>query len=286
MTKQAAILQFDLSPLAKAGVLVRNMQSQETADEHAISAPHRDKHCLLMLATHGRFRLNLDFEELAIAAPALLFVFPGQVHQVLEIEEPQGWAVSFDPALLGKALQLVLETGLRAPLRLETQAAFCQQASMLLALMEQVQSGRPDAYTGSTTHAMLNALLSLIAGQLVPAEPDAKPKDRRGVLLEQAFGQLLKQHYKAWKQPARYAAELAVSVAHLNDTVRGITGASLSAHIQQRAILEAKRLLCFTDLSIKEVGYAVGYDEPVYFGKLFRKVTGTTPRHFRQQFRD
>ncbi|MEO6686116.1 MAG: AraC family ligand binding domain-containing protein, partial [Dyadobacter sp.] len=98
--QQQSIRQFELSPLAKAGVFVINMQKSDRDDHHDTITPHRDAHYLLMFATHGRFKLNLDFEELAVKAPAMLFVYPGQVHNILEIDEPQGWAVSFDPSLI------------------------------------------------------------------------------------------------------------------------------------------------------------------------------------------
>ena len=279
------IRQFGLSPLAKAGVLVRSLQDRGSEAEHTVTAPHRDAHCLLLLATHGRFTLHLDFEEVAFAAPALLLVFPERVHQVLDMQEPQGWGLSFDPVLLDSELLPVLDQGFAAPLLPDPQAAFYQQAVTLLELLAQLQAGGSDAYTGRTTHALLNALFNLLAGKAAVMAA-TKPRESRAVLLGQGFSQLLKRQYKTWKQPARYAAELAVSVAHLNDTVKALTGASLSAHIQRRAILEAKRLLYFTDLSVKEIGYAVGYDEPVYFGKLFKKVAGVTPRRFRRQFRD
>lgn len=279
------ITQFDLSPIARNGVLLRNMQYQSGVKEHAVSMPHRDSHCLLMVATGGRFVLSLDFNEVAFAAPALLVVLPEQVHYVIEITEPTGWGISFDPSLLSNELQLVLERWFNAPLFLERETAFFQQAVVLLDLIEKIQSGMTDTYTGKTIHALLNALLSLMAGQFASA-PKTASMEGRGRVIEQGFSQLLKQQYKAWKRPAQYAAELAISVAHLNDTVKRITGASISAHIQQRTILEAKRLLYFTDLSVKEISYEVGYHEPVHFGKLFKKSTGLTPLHFRQQFRD
>ncbi|MCZ8216998.1 MAG: helix-turn-helix domain-containing protein, partial [Cyclobacteriaceae bacterium] len=73
---------------------------------------------------------------------------------------------------------------------------------------------------------------------------------------------------------------------HLNDTVKAFTSNSVSTHIQQISILEAKRQLYFTNKSVKEIAYDLGYDEPVYFGKLFKKITNHTPLAFRQQFRD
>jgi AraC family transcriptional activator of pobA len=283
---QPEILQFELSPLAKAGVLVMNMENGAAVEQHDTKTPHRDDHYLLMLATHGQFKLNLDFELLEIVAPAMLFVFPGQVHEVLEMEQPQGWAVSFDPALIDGEFQQILEKELQGPMALQPDTDFYRQLVSLMQLLESQQSGQQDAYTGRATHGLLTALLGWIAGRITSVAADHKTKESRGTLIVQSFNGLLKQHYKTWKQPARYAAELAISVAHLNDMVKTGTGMPVSVHIRQQSVLEAKRLLCFTDLSVREIGYELGYEEPVYFGKLFRKTTGITPLQFRQQFRD
>lgn len=126
----------------------------------------------------------------------------------------------------------------------------------------------------------------LIASNFISTSPIENTTENRGSILRDAFNQLLKKYYKTWKQPAQYASELAISVAHLNDTVKELTGYPVSIHIQQASILEAKRQLYFTNKSVKEIGYEVGYDEPVYFGKLFKKITNLTPLAFRQKFRD
>ncbi|UOQ69628.1 helix-turn-helix domain-containing protein [Hymenobacter volaticus] len=169
---------------------------------------------------------------------------------------------------------------------MDTQSPFYARVVALLSLLTDCQADLANAYSGRTLQTLFITLLSLVAGQLTPDSAAVPAREGRGPQIERAFQQLLRQHYAQWKQPAQYAAALNITVAHLNDTVKALTGTSVSAHLQQRAILEAKRLLGFTDRSVKEIGYALGYDEPVYFGKLFKKVTGLTPQQFRYQFRD
>ncbi|WP_197076815.1 AraC family transcriptional regulator [Hymenobacter terrenus] len=275
-----------LSPLARAGVLIKNLKNLTSENDCNSSGPHRDAHYLLVLATQGWFNLTLDFEEIVVTAPALLVILPGQVHQILQVTDPQGWTISFDSSLMDKEVEMVLAKGMRGPLLLTAQTAFYEQVLALLHLLSDLHSGKAEAYTGRTTQSLLGALLSLVAGQLVNHPPISKKPKRCATFIEQTFTQLLHRHYSTWKKPSQYAAALALSVAHLNDTIKGITGASVSSHIQQRAILEAKRLLYFTERSVKDIGYEVGYDEAVYFGKLFKKVTGLTPLQFRQQFRN
>lgn len=282
----AFVPRYDLSPQAKAGVLVRDLQQAAPAAGHESAAPHRDTHYLLVLLTQGELHLRVDFEAIALVGPALLLVSPGQVHQLLGTTCPQGWGVSFEPNLLAAEWQLLLEQGLARPPQLATPAPFYARAAALLQLLADCQAGVADAYTGRTLHTLLTALLSLVAGQLAPDPTGLWPPETRGRLLARAFEDLLRQHYAQWKQPAQYAAALAITGAHLNDTVKEQTGLSVSAHIQQRAVLEAKRLLYTTARSVQEIGYTLGYDEPVYFGKLFKKLTGLTPQQFRRTIRE
>ncbi|WP_324677438.1 AraC family transcriptional regulator [Hymenobacter sp. GOD-10R] len=278
---------YPLSPLARAGVLVRSLSLPAPEAEHSHRAPHRDAHYLLVLLQAGELRLTLDFEDLALAGPTLLLISPGQVHRLREAITPQGWGVSFEPSLVDEQARDLLEQRLRQPLPLTGHFTFEGRANTLLALLADCQTEvAANAHSGPMLHALLAALLHLVAGLLAPPATSAEVSITRGEALLDGFRQLLRQHFTTWKQPAQYAAALAVTPSHLNDTVKALSGSSVSTHLQQRTILEAKRLLYYSDQSVKHIGYTLGYDEPVYFGKLFKKVTGLTPQQFRRTIRE
>ncbi|WP_456311674.1 AraC family transcriptional regulator [Pseudomonas shirazensis] len=279
------IQQFELSPHAKAGIIIVTMEN-ENPDEHDISKPHRDNHCQLMLAINGTFKLNIDFENVEFTAPALVCVFPEEVHYIVEVKNPKGWMISFDPSLVSTEVLQLLENKINNPFLLQRESIFCQQLIILMDLIEKVQLENTNNYTQKSIHSLLNALLSLVAGELVSNLSLDKSKENRSIIIKETFIKLTKQHFKTWKQPAQYASALSISASHLNDTVKLLTGSPVSVHIQEASILEAKRLLYFTDNNVKEIAYLVGYDEPVYFGKLFKKVTNLTPLEFRKKFRD
>jgi AraC family transcriptional activator of pobA len=283
--QQKHISQFDISPLAKAGIHILNMQ-EEIREEHDISTPHRDSHFLLMLATSGHFELNIDFKEVSFSNPTLFCVFPEQVHNIVKVQKPKGWIISFDPAIIDEEIKHLFESRFDNPMSLEPASDFYLSSVTLLHLMEKSQSSIINKYSNKSIHALLTAFLNSIASNLVFTTAIESKNENRSTVIKDAFNQLLKQHFKNWKQPAQYASELAISVAHLNDTIKALTGSPVSIHIQQASIFEAKRQLYFTNKSVKEIGYEVGYNEPVYFGKLFKKITNLTPLAFRQQFRD
>ncbi|RZM17643.1 MAG: helix-turn-helix domain-containing protein, partial [Pedobacter sp.] len=101
-----------------------------------------------------------------------------------------------------------------------------------------------------------------------------------------AFRKLLEKNYVDLKRPNQYATLLHISTSYLNDCIKGSTGYSASYLIQERIILEAKRLLYHTDKSVKEIASELGYDDYPYFSRLFTKVTGVSAIAFRRKNRD
>ena len=73
-----------------------------------------------------------------------------------------------------------------------------------------------------------------------------------------------------------------ISTKHLSQTLKNITGKVAKDHIQDRLALEAKRLLLHTSLSVKEIAYEIGFEEPLHFSGFFKKRVGVSPSQFRQ----
>jgi AraC-like DNA-binding protein len=87
---------------------------------------------------------------------------------------------------------------------------------------------------------------------------------------------------KAVKSVSGYASQMNVSEKRLTAATTKTVGKSPKTIIDERVMLEVKRLLIHTNLSIKEIGYDLGFEDPAYFIKYFRKHTGKTPIEFRE----
>lgn len=246
------------------GIAVKHLSSPVTDDEHATEYPHRDDHYMLVVLTAGSLQVNIDFEVSTCHGPCVLLIFPGQVHLLTMLTALSGWSVSFE----GRLLEEGLKNNLRGYMELPPSA---------IPLLEII--GDP-AVPRSALPALLTGLLYMMAENVTQALVVAK---RKPVQIKEAFITLLYQHYKEWKKPADYARELCITTSHLNDTIRQITGRSVTQAIQEHCVLEAKRLLHFTHLDIKEVCYELGYQHPSHFIKIFKAVTGRTPLQFKKQ---
>ena len=104
--------------------------------------------------------------------------------------------------------------------------------------------------------------------------------------LVRRFHDLLERGYLHERQVAHYAGQLAVSPDHLNERVKERTGRTASKVIQDRLLLEAKRLLLHADMPIKEIGYTLNMSDPAYFTRWFTKMEGRTRAGYRANIRE
>ena len=96
------------------------------------------------------------------------------------------------------------------------------------------------------------------------------------------FRDLLESNYSKLKSVNDYSAIICISEKRLGQATAKILGKTPKEIINDRILLEAKRLLVYTNLSIKEIGQELGFDDPAYFIRYFRKSTETTPVEFRE----
>ncbi len=83
-----------------------------------------------------------------------------------------------------------------------------------------------------------------------------------------------------------YAEAMGISESHLNNIMKSMTGYTPARLIHNETILEAKRLLIHSDLTVSEVGYHLNFEDPSYFSRFFKRETGLNPKQFRIGIRE
>lgn len=261
-----------------------DLSRYEQYARHAVAEPHRDDHFTLLVILSGRVDLMVDFEPVRIAKPAFFLIAPEQIHQLVRMDNAKGWLVNVETAALPDDLRIAIDSYIHEPLPLAKDSPVGSHIFSLIQIAADLSSGTTDGFVDKSIHALIHSVVSL-ALSLAASNAPAIQHLGRGTSLYRQFKTLLEQHFKTWKQTSAYAAAMAISASHLNDTVKAVSGSAVSVHIQERNILEAKRLLYNTDLRAGEIGFTLGYEDPVYFGKLFKKHTQLTPQGFRAKFR-
>jgi len=99
------------------------------------------------------------------------------------------------------------------------------------------------------------------------------------------FQEMVEKNFRQMHEVQQYAQALSVSPDYLSKIVRKYLGISSQEYILDKLLLEAKRLLVFTSLSSKEIGYHIHLEDPSYFSRIFKKKTGLTPNEYREHVR-
>jgi AraC-like DNA-binding protein len=103
-----------------------------------------------------------------------------------------------------------------------------------------------------------------------------------GATVINRFFELLHEHYTTKKRVTDYAALMSISANHLNYIIKKYSGHPVSYHISRQLINEATRQALYTNKSMKEIAFDLGFDENTHFSKFFKKVHGCTFSNFRK----
>jgi AraC-like DNA-binding protein len=253
-----------------------------------ISRLHRNDHFICIMLTAGNAELLVDFKKVQVTPGRIVFLFPGQIQRAVKFDNNvDGWILFLDNKLVDEHARLMIEDSLFKgpvlPLSAPDVWWFIKYFELLLQTYN-------DESLGSLHKSAVNAFAAPCIYKIASAfqanmQFVSGHQSQRSIELTKEFKRLVRQHFPDLKKPNEYAALMRYSISYLNDTVKAVTGFTASYFIQQEMLRESQRLLCYSDLSIKEISDRLGYDDPKYFNRIFTKLAGTPPGRFRMNFK-
>jgi len=285
MSDSSSIPVHSLTDRTSLGLEIHRIDVDTFADEFTIGV-HRDDYYIFLFQQTGETRMMLDFKEICFDGCTAFCVLPGQVHHSVSSSGSSGWFLALDPSLLDDVYRSVFEEySLHvAPVMLTSDTAKILQ-NIFSILVENIgfQQGLP--FQTQVLRSLIQACTGTFASIFQQHKQENFPVNSRPATITGAFKKLVVKQYKSMKSPAAYAGALSITSSYLNEVVKNITGFSATYWIQYEIILEAKRLLSYTDLTVKEISFRLGYEDPAYFSRLFHKITKETPLSFRRKYR-
>jgi AraC family transcriptional activator of pobA len=263
----------------REGIMIAKTSFDGLPNHKAVEQSHRDNGHLFILQEEGTTEIEIDFQTHRIPPSSIIYIHPDQVHRLIAFEEAttSSWIITSENL---SQENLVLLEDLKPldqlTLASETFSLIATTAALCIQLAERKHEKLYDAILKESC----NTLVSLVISQYLTQATNTDYYSRFEVITK-SFKRLLEQDFTQIKSPAAYAKHLNITTPYLNECVRTATGHPVSFHIQQRIILEAKRLLAHSNQSVKEIASKLGYDDYSYFTRLFVKVTGLTPLKFR-----
>ncbi|MEF2277286.1 AraC family transcriptional regulator [Deinococcus sp. YIM 134068] len=276
MSAPASIRYVPLAGYGRPPVVIMPIRNR-TTDPGETFRPHRHDFQEVIWIHSGTGTHTIDGREGELRGPCVSLIARGQVHAFREMRELNGYAVAFTEALLGGTDHLLFnhargDRTFAAPP--EVQAA--AEGVLALAAREYERVGESSDF--SLLRPLTEALLVLVRRAVAAAPGDLAPAEAR---LAERFLELLERDFAAHHDVGHYAGGLNVSAKHLSRATNAALGRGAKALIQDRVLLEARRLLSFTDLSVKEVTARVGFADPFGFSRAFKAAVGVPPQEFR-----
>ncbi|WP_238300000.1 helix-turn-helix domain-containing protein [Polaribacter irgensii] len=250
--------------------------------------PHRHNYYTVLIIKQAKGSHIIDFNSYELSEKQLFFIAPGQVHQIIETEKPKGYAMTFSN-------QFLIENSI--PLAFISSLNLFQsygQTPPLLTNKKQfklIENFTNQVFTYATSNAQMKdlsigaylKLLLIECNNICSINPIETEIDSSGDHLIRKFKESVDAHFKKEHATSFYANVIHITTDHLTRTVKNKIGQTAKQYIQSRIITEAKRLLYFTELSNKEIGYELGFNAPANFSAFFKKHTQLSPSSFKKR---
>lgn len=250
---------------------------------------HRHEHYEIVWLKRGNGVHLIDGHSYAYNGAVLFLLSPGQVHRLDQREKAEGYVLKFLPDIFSDpkdADKYLLHSGLfdniEAEPVLKPTASLCPVLEELFERMSREyntdESGRDDI-----VRAYLQILLTHIQ------RLKTRPYQRSGHIpdagqeLFRRYKVAIEQNYRQQHAVGFYADLLYVQPRTLNSLCRKFANRSAGQLIDDRVLLEARRYLHHDTASMKEIAYALGFEDPAYFNRFFKKHAGIAPQQYRMQ---
>lgn len=228
--------------------------------EHAfVSDAHKHDHYLILYITNGGGTHTIDFQTYQVRKGSFFVMTPGQVHSWKLDEDTEGFIIFFEKAFSEFNVDTLLEV----------------KDNSLDVIVHEMYKEKDL----TILRAWLDILLLKLSKH--SSQPGNQNLDPSTFKIRKLL-QLIDKNFMKFKKPSDYGNLMNLSSAYLNNLCKKHLGKTLSDLINERIVLEAKRLFAYTDLTVSQVSDRLKFSEPSYFIRFFRKNAGITPERFKE----
>lgn len=251
----------------------------ELHGERHIDKPHKHDFFIIILFDKSQGIHTIDFHDYPIGNRQVHVLFPGQVHRWDIGPKTVGYQLMIDRVFFehfAPYFRFSFTNYINHPIVPLSTNSFKLLKYEFDAIKDELNTGNSLKDIISARAAVIAAIVSKEAEILFAHFKVFQSNPRLA-----KFNMLIEEHFKEEKMVTFYASELHISANYLNILCKKNLDLSATQLIQQRVLLEAKRLLQSTDMSIKEISFELGFIDHAYFSNFFKSQTGVTPTEFK-----
>ncbi len=265
---------------------IHSLQRLYENTAYSFNMPQSNKNFKIIWMTKGSGIHYVDFQKTNIENNSLLFVKPGQVHQLDLVNPFEGYVISFSESFLciedqesNSSYHTSLFKLFAAARSIKVLNDFLDMKNIVEKMIKEYDGH--NLFRTEILRRYFKILLIYITRQLEGKFETVRPT--RNMEIVQQFMGLLEKNYKELKMVADYASMLSITPNYLNEIIKKTTGFSAGHHIRQRIVLEAKRQATYSGNCMKEIAYFLGFCDMAHFSKFFKNTTGEKFSDFKKE---
>lgn len=243
--------------------------------------PRRIMKFVLVYCTGGTISMTIDETEFHLSATQVITITSGQVHQLKKSAGATGFILEFALDFFckdDKDIELIFHNGLFCHFGMnEVITVDGPLMEEQLSLIQQELSEQPYQYIISVRSRIALLLVAINRAKVSRGDEIWKPD-----ALFLKFLEAVRSNFEHNYSVSDFAGLLQTTELKLNEQARLHAGKTAQNVIYGQIISEAKRLLTYTDLSVKEIAYQLGFNDPFYFSNFFKKQTNVAPKQYKE----
>lgn len=255
--------------------------------EDMFQALHRHDFYYLLIIEKGNGTHTIDFEKHKVTDCCLFMMKPGQVHEHLLLAGSKGYLMAFEIDFWLQDSESIVRT-LKKVSRQNFWKFQFENFSKIYAIIEAVFQEFNEKKIGYND--IIKAMLSTFFIHLLREQNAVHHQAKKDTPLYELkrleeLQDTVEQHFIQEKSVSFYAHKMNLSAYQINAIVKKCLNKTCSQLIHEHVLLEAKRYLLTTTNQVKEIATLLGYEDPSYFIRFFRKHLGISPTEFRKNFK-
>lgn len=276
---------YNQSPEAVGGIYIAHNSVLDHADLDDKLEAHRDNFFIFFLLLEGQAVIKCDMIDLEISANSIMMVKPFQIHHAPDIStNAVGYYIGVAPFLIpNNCIEIFQNLKISEQLTKmdpEESDELLETISLLHRTFKGVNPNKAQIVNG-----LFNSLVYRFSDMYSQSQNPLTELKNQSALIYTNFKKLISEQ-TFLESPSYFAKKLNITTSHLNDCVQASSGKSVTYWLQNTMIIEAQRLLYYTESEVKEIAFMLGFQDHTYFSRLFKKITKQTPLAFRKKFRE
>ena len=242
--------------------------------------PHFHDFEELVIVTQGSMEHFIDFKQEVVNAPVACYISMGKMHRLIPHTSFRGWVINYKTEFVPDS-KLNFYSHFFTSTNIPLPTGSCLNRFVNLCEIIRAESSQEFVDYPTIRH-LVNGLVAMVDTERKRSLPIENVTKSSQITTFNNFLKILEENFRRNEGVSFYSDKLNMSERNLNIICKNNFRKSVSEIIENRKLIEAKRMLLYTDKSVSEIGYELGYNEKSYFTRVFHSKMDITPSRFRE----